>query len=77
MFKKNNSLHTYFLFCSEKKLKKATDRNRVKRVLRALIKNIIYPNGYNIAIISNLNLNKISHLERVSSLQNLISKIKS
>lgn len=52
-FKKNSLTQTRYLFCSDRTTKTAVYRNKVKRILRALVreKDLVHPSGYDIAIL--------------------------
>ena len=76
-FKKNSLSLTRYLFCSNKTSKNAVNRNRVKRVLRALVrdKEMNHPVGYDVAITGGLELDSLVYLERKKVLMNLLKNV--
>lgn len=76
-FKKNSLSLTRYLFCSNKTSKNAVNRNRVKRVLRALVrdKEMNHPVGYDIAITGGLELDGLAYSERKKNLMNLFKHV--
>jgi ribonuclease P protein component len=76
-FKKNSLSFTRYLFCSDKTSKNAVNRNRIKRVLRALVheRDIEHPVGFDIAITGGLELNSLKFYERKKVLMNLLQNV--
>jgi len=71
------SLNRY-LFCAERFTKKAHKRNRIKRVLRALVHCIdfIFPVNVDIAIIADSRFTELDFEVRKQTLKNLFLKVK-
>ncbi|MCE9501430.1 MAG: ribonuclease P protein component [Leptospira sp.] len=77
VFRKNNLNHNRYLYCTDRKVKLAVDRNRIKRVLRAIVKDLHAGNrtGYDIAMITNLKFSNLKYSERIHSASYLFKKI--
>ncbi|WCL51406.1 ribonuclease P protein component [Leptospira sp. GIMC2001] len=74
----NNQLgHTELLYCSDRSSRRAVDRNRTKRILRAISfeneKN--FPNGFDIAVIANKAIEKLEFPDRVQLLAKALRKM--
>lgn len=68
-----------FLFCSDRSARKANERNRIKRVLRALIvSNSEFAKGnMDIALIASYGFTELSFEVRLKTLKNLFLKLES
>ncbi|WP_235594864.1 ribonuclease P protein component [Leptospira santarosai] len=67
-----------FVYCTERGIKTAVQRNRIKRKLRAVIreeeKN--FPNGFDIAILAKREILDLDHEKLVKVLVSLINRIR-
>ncbi|MBP7283817.1 MAG: ribonuclease P protein component [Leptospiraceae bacterium] len=75
----NKTSSTRFLFCADRYARKANKRNRIKRVLRALVannSNFIWGN-VDIALIANYEFTKLSFDLRLKTLKFLCLKLES
>jgi len=65
-----------YVYCADKGSKKAVIRNKVKRVLRALVSEIPLPKqGFDIAIVAKSVMVSMPHFERKVLLSKILSKI--
>jgi len=77
IFKKNNLNHNRYIYCSDRKVKLAVHRNKIKRVLRAVVRDLHknIQNGYDIAMITNIRYSEIKYSERIETALSLFRKI--
>ncbi len=75
----NGRLSSRFLFCADRSARKANQRNRIKRVLRALIaSNPEYSTAnMDIALIASIQFTELSFEMRLKTLKNLFLKLES
>ncbi len=75
----NDRLSSRFLFCADRSARKANQRNRIKRVLRALVaSNQNYnPANMDIALIASIQFTELSFELRLKTLTNLFLKLES
>ena len=68
-----------FIFCADRSARKANERNRIKRVLRALVASNQESIGVNmdIALIANFKFTELSFELRLKTLKNLFLKLES
>jgi ribonuclease P protein component len=74
----NNSIgFTRFLFCSDRQIKTAVQRNRVKRILRAhvLDKDFKLPESSDVALVAGKEFSTLKYEERKHILHRLMRKI--
>ncbi len=76
-YKKNSLTLTKYLFCSDRTAKNAVSRNRVKRILRAIIReqDFNHPIGYDIAIIGGKDFANKDFSERKKILYTLLKNV--
>ncbi|MCG9873244.1 MAG: ribonuclease P protein component [Leptospiraceae bacterium] len=77
LFRANGGLDTEILYCSDKTSQNAVQRNRTKRILRALVRENKdkIPDQMDIAIISKRDIEDLDFTQRVELLASLLSKI--
>ncbi|MBK8397322.1 MAG: ribonuclease P protein component [Leptospiraceae bacterium] len=75
----NKTSSMRFLFCADRYARKANKRNRIKRVLRALVANhsSIFGGNADIALIANYEFTKLSFELRLKTLRYLSQKVES
>ena len=75
----NDRLSSRFLFCADRSARKANERNRIKRVLRALIASNqqSIEGNMDIALIASYGFTELSFEVRLKTLKNLFSKLES
>ncbi|HNI26521.1 MAG TPA: ribonuclease P protein component, partial [Leptospiraceae bacterium] len=76
-YRRNTVSSVRVLYCSERKTKSAVDRNRIKRVLRAILNTeyLPVPDHFDLALTANLEFTKMKYEFRVKALESLLSKI--
>lgn len=79
MYATNKLSINRYVFCSDRYARKAHDRNRIKRVLRALVFHIDkkFPVNMDIALIANTQFTQLDFQSRLVTLKNLFFKIQS
>jgi ribonuclease P protein component len=75
----NDKAFPRFLYCADKYARKASQRNRIKRVLRALVASYsgLTLDNLDIALIANHGFTELSFELRIKTLKNLFSKLES
>ncbi len=78
LFRANETESNRFLYCTDRSVKKAVSRNRVKRTLRAVVHEMQndIPQGFDIALIGGENFSKLNITDRMKKLKNLLLKMK-
>jgi len=76
-FKKNNLSYSRYLFCSDRKSKTAVNRNRIKRILRAILreKEMLRPEGFDLALLGGMGLLNANFNERKKVLSGLLRDV--
>jgi ribonuclease P protein component len=76
-FLKNSLDFSRLLFCPEKVGKSSVQRNKIKRVLKALLrdKSVSVPKGFDIAIIAPSKFSKLNYLERKKNVIQLMNYV--
>ncbi len=74
LYRANETDSNRFLYCTDRSTKKAVDRNRVKRTLRAAIYEIQehIPQGFDIALISNEKFSEMNFILRVKKIKSAL-----
>lgn len=76
VFLKNGTVVNHYLYCADRSANTAVKRNRIKRILRALVSELKLPDiGYDIAFIASFNFNTLSYMERKQLVLFLFKKI--
>ncbi|MCB1192734.1 MAG: ribonuclease P protein component [Leptospiraceae bacterium] len=78
IYQSNDLDFNRYLFCANRSIGKAVKRNRVKRVLRAIIYNLneSTKQGFDIALVANFNFILMDYREREALCLSLLKKIK-
>lgn len=78
VFKPNRGQGCRYVFCADRTARKAHERNRIKRVLRALVTEpgCNVDSSFDIALIAGLEFTRLEYSQRVNILAGLMSKLK-
>ena len=76
IFRSNGLDTTRFLFCTDRGIKRAVDRNRIKRIIRDFVARHNHPIGLDIAYIARLDFDLKKFPEREKISLKLLDKIK-
>jgi ribonuclease P protein component len=75
-YKKNSLDKTRYLFCADRSCKNAVQRNRSKRVLRAVVTELgVVPQGLDVALVAGIAYGQLSFTDRVSLLKKAFARI--
>jgi len=78
IYRKNGLDTSRYLFCTDRKIKRAVKRNRIKRILRDIVlrKNSETRPGFDIALIAMFELNNMTAKSRDGIYSRVLNKIK-
>lgn len=76
VYRSNSLNNCRYLFCTDRSIKRAVDRNRIKRILREIVSKKSGPQGFDIALIAKIEYGLNDSLFRSQIFLKLLKKIK-